>query len=288
MEEQASRQTIDDSDERRSDMNPSRGLTLLARLGFAARGLVYILIGWFAIEAARSGSRPSDNQAALASLVDEPLGRVLLGVIAAGLAGYAVWRLLEALFDPEQRGRTAKGAMNRAGYALSGITHVGLAIYAARLAFRERVRGGAAPGDSNAQDWSAWLMEQPGGTMLVVLAGVILFVVAVTQVVKAYKPTFTRHLEGDVPAPAYVRTMGRIGYTARAIVFALVGWFFVKAALLSNPNEAGGIGQALRELQAQDYGPVQLGIIALGLLLFGVFSLIEARFRYLKVEAPSN
>jgi len=269
-------------------MNSSLGLTLLARLGFAARGLVYILIGWFAIDAARSGSRPTDNQAALASLVDEPFGRILLGVIAAGLAGYAVWRLLEAFFDPEQRGTTAKGAMDRAGYALSGMTHVGLAIYAARLALRERVRGGAAPGDSNAQDWSAWLMEQWGGTMLVVLVGVILFVVAGVQATKAYKATFTRHLGGDVPAPTYVRTMGRIGYTARAIVFALVGWFFVKAALDSNPNEAGGMGQALRELQAQDYGPVLLGIVALGLLLFGLFSLIEARFRYLKVALPTS
>jgi hypothetical protein len=224
----------------------------------------------------------------LASLIDEPLGRGLLALIAVGLAGYALWRLLQALLDPERRGQTAKGAFERAGYALSGITHTLLAVYAARLAMRDRVRGGAAPGDSSAQDWSAWLMAQPGGTVLLILVGVILFVVAGAQALKAYQGTFTRNLDGDVPAPGYVQTVGRIGYAARAVVFALVGWFFVRAGLHSSPEEAGGMGQALRELQMQDYGPLMLGVVAMGLFLFGIFSLVEARFRHLKVVAPTG
>lgn len=258
--------------------------TSVARLGFAARGLVYILVGWFAIDAARSGGAPSDNQAAMASLVDEPFGRILLAIIAIGLAGYAFWRLTEAAFDPERIGTTAKGSFRRAGNALSGITHVGLAFYAARLAMRERVSSQSAPGDRSAEDWSAWLMEQPGGLWMVGLVGLALFAVAAAQAIKAYKGEFTHHLRGGVPAPDYVRTLGRLGYAARAIVFTLTGWFFIAAARTANPDEAGGLGQALRSLQAQEFGGLLLGVVAAGLLLFGVYSLVEARYRSIAVK----
>jgi hypothetical protein len=269
-------------------MKTEDGLTLLARLGFAARGLVYLLVGWFAVDAAHTGARPTDNQAALASLVDEPLGRTLLMIIAAGLAGYALWRILEAALDPEHRGKTSKGAFERAAWALSGITHLLLAVYALRLALRHRMAGGNAPGDASAQDWSAWLMAQPAGLVLVALVGAALFVVAAAQAIKAYRASFVRNLEGDVPAPRYVRTIGRVGYAARAVVFAMIGWFFVMAALHSDPSEAGGMGQALRRLQAQESGPIFLGIMALGLMLFGIYSLVEARFRRLKVATSRS
>ncbi|WP_380872364.1 membrane protein [Sphingomonas sp. DBB INV C78] len=269
-------------------MHASHRLTLLARLGFAARGVVYILVGWFALEAARTGGQPVDNQAALASLVDEPLGRALLLVIALGLLGYAMWRLLEAALDPEQRSKSTKGKLERAGSAISGITHLMLAVYAVRLAMHDTVAGGAAPGDSSAQGWSAWLMAQPGGTLLLILVGVVLFIVAAAQATKSWKATFMRDLDGGAPVPGYVRIAGRIGYGARALVFALIGWFFIRAALHANPDEAGGMGQALRELQGQHYGPVLLGLVAVGLFLFGLFSLVEARFRRLKVVAPTS
>ncbi|MCJ8159643.1 DUF1206 domain-containing protein [Sphingomonas sp. LaA6.9] len=269
-------------------MHASHRLTLLARLGFASRGLVYILVGWFALHAARTGGQPADNQAALASLVDEPLGRGLLLVIGLGLLGYAVWRLLEAALDPEKRGRSTKGKFERAGYALSGVTHLILAVYAVRLAMHDAVAGGTAPGDSSARDWSAWLMAQPGGTLLLSLVGGVLFIVAGAQATKSGKAGFMRELEGDAPVPDYLRIAGRIGYGARAVVFALIGWFFIRAALHANPEEAGGMGQALRALQGQDYGPVLLGLVAVGLFLFGLFSLVEARFRRLKVVAPTS
>jgi hypothetical protein len=265
---------------------PAQGLNLLARLGFAARGLVYILVGWFAVDAARTGARPSDNQAALASLADSGLGRALLFVVALGLAGYAAWRLVEAALDPELRRETTKGRLERAGFALSGITHVLLAFYTFRLATRDTAGGGAAPGDTKAHDWTAWLMAQPGGTLLVTLVGLGFLAVAAAQGVKAWRASFTAKMDGDVPAPRQVRMIGRIGYAARAIVFALVGWFFLRAAMTSDPQESGGMGQALRELQGSEMGPLLLGVVAVGLFLFGVFSLVEARFRQLRVAMP--
>ncbi len=265
-------------------MISEQGATMLARLGFAARGLVYILVGWFAIDAAWRGGRPGDNQAAMASLVDEPFGRVLLAIIAAGLAGYAVWRLSEAALDPERRGTTAKGAFERTGFAISGIAHVVLALYAARLAWRAIPEGGRTTGDESARDWTAWLMAQPGGTWLVAGVGIVLFVVAGAQAWKAYRGDFVRALRGDVPVPRHVCTIGRIGYAARAIVFAIVGWFFITAARQADASEAGGMGMALRSLQAWEHGAILLAIVAAGLLLFGLYSLVEARYRHVRVD----
>ena len=100
-------------------MSTRKGATLLARLGFAARGIVYCIVGWFAIDAALRGGKAGDNQGAIASLADEPFGEWLLAAMAAGLAGYALWRLTEALFDPEAQDNDAKGAFRRAGHAVS-------------------------------------------------------------------------------------------------------------------------------------------------------------------------
>lgn len=258
-------------------------LTTLARLGFAARGLVYILIGWFAIDAARSGGAPQDNRAALQSLADGGLGQALLAVIALGLLGYAAWRLSEAIFDPERHGRDAKGAATRAGFAISGLVHVGLALFAARLAARS---GGGSSGDAEADSGAAWLMSQPAGVWLLGLVGLLLLGGAAGNFVEAYKAKFARYLRSDAPARASVINAGRLGYAARGVVFALIGWFAIRAALAADPEQAGGTGQALRELQSQSYGPLLLGIVALGLLLFGVFSLVQARYRQLRVVTP--
>ncbi|MDX3909765.1 MAG: DUF1206 domain-containing protein [Sphingobium sp.] len=257
-------------------------MTLLARLGFAARGLVYLLVGWFALDAARQGSRPSDNQGAMATLVDAPFGKVLLALCALGFAGYAFWRLMQAAVDPEGRSKSTRGRFERAGYAISGITHLVLMVLAAKLALRESPATTGAPGDESAQSWSAWLLEQPGGEALLIAAGVLLIVVAGAQAFKAYSAKFD-DLSIDVPAPRYVHWIGRLGYAARAVIFAMVGWFVISAARNNNAEEAGGLGRALRELQAQEHGAWMLGIVAVGLALFGVFSLIEARFRRVNV-----
>ncbi len=260
-------------------------MTLLARIGFAARGLVYILIGWFSLDMALHGGEATDNQGALGSLSDMPLGHVLLAICALGFAGYAVWRLTEAATDPEHRGRTAKGKFERLGYAVSGLSHILLAIAAGRMALAQKAEQGGSPGDQSAQSWSAWLLQQPGGTILLILIGIGFLIVAAAQALKAYKAHFDE-LDGDVPAPDYVRWAGRLGYGARSIVFALIGWFIISAARDHDPDQAGGLGEALEQLNAQDEGTLILSAVAVGLGLFGVFSLIEARYRRIRVRKP--
>lgn len=265
--------------------SPGNSLTLLARLGFAARGLVYLLVGLFAADVALHGGQPNDNQGVMGILADAPLGRLLLLLCAAGFAGYAFWRLTEAALDPEYRGRDMKGRFERAGYALSGLIHVGLAVAAVRLALRDTSASTASPGDQAAQSWSAWLLGQPGGPLLLGIVALILFAVAAAQGMKAYKASFDE-LGGDVPAPRQVRWMGRVGYAARALVFAMMGWFLINALMHRNPEEAGGLGTALSELRHQEHGPWLLLVVAVGLALFGLFSVVEARYRRLHVVAP--
>lgn len=166
-------------------MTTRTGATLLARLGFAARGIVYWIVGWFAIDAALRGGRVGDNQGAIASLADEPFGEVLLAVMAAGLAGYALWRLTEALTDPEARATSLKGAFRRAGHAVSGIAHVILAWTAARLAMHAGSASGRVGGEDSAHDWTAWLLDQPLGRVLVALVACGLIAAAAQQAKKA-------------------------------------------------------------------------------------------------------
>ena len=266
-------------------MTYSDRMTLFARVGFAARGLVYVLIGWFALDVAINGGQIKDNQGALGTMADVPLGYVLLGICALGFIGYAVWRLTEAITDPENRGRDMKGKFERAGYAISGITHIMLATAAARLALKQASSKGSSPGDKSAESWSAWLLDQPGGVGLLIAVGLLFILVAAAQAIKAYKARFDE-LDHDVPAPVYVRWIGRMGYAARGLIFALIGWFLISAALNNDADRAGGLGEALRQLRAQEGGGTILGLVAIGLALFGLFSMIEARYRRIRVPKP--
>ncbi len=268
-------------------MSTRTGATILARLGFAARGIVYFIVGWFAVDAAFRGGQVGDNQGAIASLADEPYGEALLAVMAAGLAGYAIWRLAEALTDPQAQGRTAKGAFRRAGHAISGIAHVILAWTAARIALHTKRAGGRVGGEDSAQDWTAWLLSQPMGRMLVALVACGLLAAAMQQGVKAWNGKFARDLSPGTPVPSHVCTIGRIGYGARALVFTLIALFFFTAAWMSDADEAGGMASALGTLQSQSGGQFLLGLTGLGLIAFGAYSFVEARYRRISVDLPA-
>jgi len=268
-------------------MTTRTGATLIARLGFAARGIVYLLVGWFAIDAALRGGKIGDNQGAIASLADEPFGEVVLAAMAAGLAGYALWRLVEALTDPEARANDASGALRRAGHAVSGIAHVALAWTAARLALHSRSAGGRVGGEESAHDWTAWLLDRPMGRVLVALVAAGLVGAALQQAKKAWDGSFARELSHGTPVPQHVCTIGRIGYGARALVFALIALFFATAAWVADADEAGGMAHALATLQRQTGGQWLLTATGLGFVAFGIYSFVEARWRRISVDLPA-
>lgn len=240
-------------------------LEMLTRTGFAARGLMYFLIGYLALRFGRT----EDGSDAIAYLATES-GKPLLGAMAAGFLAYGIWRLSEAFIDTEGNGSDAKGTAVRVGGAVSGIIHGGLAFLAANLAFGRASAGGGG----DAQQGAATALAVPGGALLLGLAGLGLVLAGLWQVLKAIRGEFLRHLDGRAAGRSWVKWLGRAGYAARGLVFLVAGWFLVKAGLTADASEAGGIGAALAAFP----GGLQLAV-TLGLLLFGLFSFVEARYR---------
>ena len=249
----------------------------LARLGYAARGVVYLVVGWFAVTAAQGHNRPTDSKGALAELFEKPYGAVLLAVVALGLVGYALWRIVAAVADVDNCGTSAKGLLKRGGQVVAGIIHAGLAVYAVgMLAGRS---ANSNDGEAAMQDWTVWLMGMPAGQVLVGAVGVAIGGFALSQLYKAYDGSFLRTLACNGDTARFVKPIGRAGLAARGVVFLLVGAFFVLAAMHADSSEAGGMVKALRWLQTQPYGPWLLGVVALGLVAFGLFSFVQAVYR---------
>ncbi len=250
-----------------------------ARFGYGAKGVVYSLIGVLAIRAAFSPSHPSNSRGALASLADEPFGQVLLGIVGVGLIGYALWRLVEAFADAEQRGHDARGIIRRIGYGISGLIYAALAWQALRLAFGSG--GGNTQSDSTSSR-TATLMSQPFGVWLVGLVGVCIIVYGLYQLRKASrsKPRERLDLAGTSPT---MRTwsirLSRFGIASRGVVFLIIGTFLIVAAVQHQPSEARGVQGALSTLEQTSFGPWLLAIVGLGLLSYGIYQFLQARYR---------
>ncbi len=264
---------------------PSKWIEYLARLGYAAKGLVYIIIGFLAIKTGMgTGGQVKDSGGALATLVDEPFGKTMLIIAGVGLMGYAFWRLIQAIKDPEHEGNSAKGLMKRAGYGISALLHGGLAVQAFRL-----IGGGSdKSGDASAQDWTAKLMEQPFGRYLVIVVGLAIMIWAVREFVAAYRAKFMSKLERPDVKPKtldVIRTIGRIGYSARGLVSLIIGFFLLSAGLKSDSSRAKGLSGALESLLQQPYGPWLLALVGVGLLAYGVFQLVHAKYRIIRPAA---
>jgi hypothetical protein len=249
--------------------DPSAALTMLTRLGFAARGLLYLVIGLLIL---RSG-RTEDATGAL-GVVAEGGGRILLFLIILGFLAYGLWRLTDAAFNVERHGSDGRGKRERIGAAVSGIVHLFLAWQTVRL-----FRGTAASRDgasSGAQEGAATALQLPLGTVMLEIAGIVLLGVGVAQLVKAWKADFLRHLEPRVAGQPWARWTGQGGYAARGLVFLITGSLLFSAGLKQRSREAGGMEQALDWLSS----PWD-SIVAVGLFLFGLYCLIEARYRVL-------
>ena len=261
----------------------SRVMRGLARLGYAAKGVVYIIIGFLAGKLALGqGGQATDQRGALRTISEQPFGKFLLIVVAIGLLAFGLWSLIQAIYDTEGEGRKAKGIVARIGYAVVGIAYLALAFGAYQLATGSGNGGNSTT--STTQDATAKLLSLPFGVPLVIIVGLVVLGIAVYLYARAYRAKFQRRLDlATLRAPVRktVIFLGRLGYAALGVVFTIIGIFLIVAAVQFNPQKAKGLDAAIGELQKLPLGQLLLGIVALGLLAYGVYSFVEARYRRL-------
>jgi hypothetical protein len=250
----------------------------LVRMGYAARGVVYILLGYLALSTA---GKAQDGQNAVFNLIqDVPGGTVMLYLVALGLLAYALFKAIDAASDIERHGDDAAGRAKRVGSGASAVAHIALAYTAYQFAVGSRQ---ASTGQSGGQDAAGSLLTWEMGWMLLGLIGLGFLIGAAMQAKAAYTANFMKFVGGG--APRYVRPIGRAGHAARAVVFAVVGFSLVKAGWLARSSEVKGLGDALVSLS--DDG-ILYTLVALGLILFGIFSLVVARYRIIPDIARSD
>jgi hypothetical protein len=247
----------------------------LARAGLTARGVIYILVGWVAVLVALGhGSHEADQTGALQLLAGKPYGLVSLWLLGIGFAAYALWRLSEAAFgvtgDRPGAGPRLKSLARAVIYAgLSYLTFTVISGHAHSQASRQR-------------DMTATAMQHAGGRVLVGIVGLVIVGCGIALVVEGARKKFMKYLQTAQMSPKtlrVVRLLGMTGTIARGVVFALVGVLVVDAALTHKASESGGIDKALLTLRDQPFGEYLMLLAALGLLVFGVYGLCEARWR---------
>lgn len=259
----------------------SSSIRTMARLGFAAIGAVYLLMGLLALLAAtgqKQGAR-ADKEEAMQRLQDLPGGSVLLGLIAFGLLGFIIWRFTQAIRDTESKGSDAKGLGTRLWYVISGLFYSGLALYAGRLA----LNGRAEKGGDTSQTLTAKVLGWPGGEWLIVLVGAVIIGVGLYQVYRAYAGKFQKDVNASsIPTgqQGVVYRAGQVGFTARGVVLGIIGYFFVQAGQQSRAGAVGSTGEAFDLLATM--GPLVLGVVAVGLMGYGFFMLVQAKYPVLR------
>jgi len=254
----------------------------LARVGYLAKALLYITIGLVAAQAAFGpGSKTTDTRGALRLVHGMTFGRIILLVMAGGLVGYAVWRVVEAVVDPDGRGHGPKGVALRAGSAGRGLLHGALAVTALRLAYGDR----SATSHDQAQEWTSVAFGLPGGELLVWIAAASVAGYGVYQLYRAYAPKLGRQLDLSRlrdPAHAWVVGVSRFGIAARGVVFCLIGFFLARAAAQHDAGEVGGVRESLGAVASIGRWPFV--VVALGLMAYGVYELVNARYRRIRAR----
>jgi hypothetical protein len=252
----------------------SRPFEWFARAGFIARGTVYVIVGILAFGLAMGiGGQPANQQGALNSIAHHSLGGALLVLVAAGLAGYAIWRLTRAALGHGPEG--VDTGFERLVALASGLA------YAALCALALETLLGSGTSSGSPRRATAGVLGWPGGTWLVEIAGGVLVGVGLYQGYRGITRQFLRDSKTDRmsnAATTWITWIGTFGYLARMTVFGLVGVFLVKAAFDYNPAKAVGVDGALAKLAHNANGPLLLGIVAAGLVAFGLFSLVDARY----------
>jgi hypothetical protein len=246
-------------------------------VGLIARGAVYFLMGILALLVVlkEPGGRTTDTRGAMRELLHEPMGYLLLTLIGVGLLSYSAWRLLEGINDYDEYGRGFRGFFVRSGQIAGSLVHLALGLYAINLVFlftRTNTRAGE-------QHLVRWLFGLPSGDVIVLGVGLGVVIFGIAQIILAWREGFRHYIVLPEKRSGWMLPLCKYGLVARGVVFTFIGWFFVNAAVKHSPREAGGFKEAWAALRAQPHGDVLVGVVAIGFMAYGFFSVIEARYR---------
>jgi len=258
----------------------SRWLERMARAGLATRGLLYLVVALLAVQVAR-GHRETraDKQGALRTVVHQPLGKVLVLILAVGFAGYALWRFVEAAVGPPDEDDPRKATVKRIGYAARGVLYAGFFASALKLLVWSNTSNSS---DNAEADWTRRVLDWPGGTWLVEAIGLAVIAGGLYVGWRGLARKFRKRLKSYEMGRAerrWILGVGTVGMVARMLVTVLVGVFLIAAATEHDPGQAVGIDGALKRLADRSFGPTLLVAVAIGLAAYGLYSLAEARYR---------
>jgi hypothetical protein len=259
-----------------SSFTESSSFERLARAGYVARGVIYVLIGILAVQLAAGGNNEDASQeGAMRAVADQSFGRVLLVVLAVGLGGYALWRATMAIIGrtPEAGRHSALDRLGAAGSAFAYGTFCAVAV---------AILTGSDGGSSRPSETTAGVFGWPAGRFLVVFGGLIFIGIGLYQAYLSLSRRFLKDSKTMYLSQKALQAftlVGVIGIAARAVTFGLIGAFLLKAAIEFDASEAVGLDGALQRLSDQTYGTILLGVVACGLVAFGIYSIIDARVR---------
>jgi hypothetical protein len=246
------------------------------RIGYAAKGTIYLLIGTLALRVALGdGGRLTDSSGVLKTIVQQPLGTAWLLVIAAGILAYSAWEIVRAIADTRRKGSSARGLIDRGLAIIKGVVYGTVGIEAMRMVI------GARASARSADDYARTALTFPLGSVLLMLVGAGVIVYGLNQLSMAWHSRFDDDLDQEQlrrEGGSWVLNIGRAGIGARAVILVLVGLALMRAGFVERPAEAGGLADALWTLFAQPYGQLLLCGVAVGLMCFGLFQLLHARY----------
>jgi hypothetical protein len=258
-------------------------LESLARLGYACKAVIYAIVGALAAAAALNrGGRITDSSGALRVVLAQPFGNAILGILAIGLCGYALWRALDAWFDPDRHGTRLGGMVTRIGNLVRGAIYGLLGFEAFRLA-----RGLRGSDGREAEMWTARIMDLPFGDWLIGTSGAIVAVYGVSEIVTAMRERVGKLIDVSSLPPSIRTTLlniGRFGVAARAVIIVVLGIFLVRAAMHHDATKAAGTRESILELAGTFRSRWVLAAIAVGLIAYGVDQALHARCR--RIRSP--
>lgn len=264
-------------------MNTRSKFHLMARAGYSARGVVFLLIAGLALFSSFAGGRP-DTQSALTTILQQPFGRMWIGLIGLGLAGFVIWRLAQSLANADGQQDDLKGYAIRAALFGSAVTYAGLALTSFTMALQ--MSGGGGSGGE--EGLAAWAMAQPFGRYLAGMIGLGFIIGGGVTALKGIKRSFGRYLDLDAEKNSPAVLISIYGLVARGAVFGIIGVFFLYAGFTVDPEQAGGMADALAWVHALPFGGIIYAVVALGLAAFGLYNFVEARYRRIKTPEVSD